>query len=156
MSSRWRKKLQCAWQNDRRRINMVTAAVWVAMLYLCRSCGPAAEWSQQDSCSVLLSLNHDMCYHSHHCSLHRSLQGNKHTVRQSPWKNTPSMLSWPTYFSPIKTAYMHTGVVVKKKNGEGTLLYSAFILSQETWSRTPFQVLRSTQRWRGNKNREQL
>lgn len=48
------------------------------MLYLYRSCGPAAEWSQRDSCSGLLSLNHDTCYHSRHCSLHRSLQGNKH------------------------------------------------------------------------------
>lgn len=54
--------------------------------YLCKSCGLAAEWSQQDSCSGLLSLNHDMCYHSRHCSLHRSLQGNTHSVRQTPQK----------------------------------------------------------------------
>lgn len=54
--------------------------------YLCKSCGLAAEWSQQDSCSGLLSPSRDMCYRSRHCSPHRSLQRNTHSVRQTPQK----------------------------------------------------------------------
>lgn len=120
-SSRWRENLQRSWQRDKREINLVTAGqVQVeccldpkVTLYLCRSCGLAAEWSQQDSCSGLLSLNHDMCYHSRHCSLHRSLQGHKHSQSDKALEKYIGDAFLTYFFLAIQTEYINAGVTVK-------------------------------------------
>lgn len=118
--SRRRKTLQRAWQHDKREINLVTAGrVQVegcldpkVTLYLCRSCGRAAAWSQQGSCSGLLSPNHDMCYRSRHCSLHRSLQGHKHSQSDKPLEKY-RVVAFLTYlFLAIKAGHSITGITV--------------------------------------------
>lgn len=115
------ENLQHAWQHDKREINLVTAGqVQVeccldpkVTLYLCRSCGLAAAWSQQDSCSGLLSLNRDMCYHSRHCSLHRSLQGHKHSQSDKPLEKYIVDAFLTYLFLAIKAEHIITGITVK-------------------------------------------
>lgn len=142
MISRWRKKTN---------IDLVTAGkvqfeccleMW-AMLYLCRSCGLAVEWSQRDSCSGLLSLNHDMCYHSHHCSLHRSLQGNKHSQSDKPHRKIHHRCRLGLLISPHWNS-IHAYWWDSKKNWGPTTIFSTLFVSSRKQKWEAKQMFRSS------------
>lgn len=114
------------------------------MLYLYRSCGLAAEWIQQDSCSELLSLNHDTCCHSHHCLLHRSLQGNRHSQSDKPC----GTIHHRCRLDPFSPTSMHACVITERRRhsitGSIDILFSRETAAKRIRSRSSFQILRGT------------
>lgn len=92
-------------------------SVWGRCFYLCRSCGPAAGWSQRDSCSAPPWPSRDTCCHSRRCSPRRSLQGNRHSQSDKPCGNIHHRCRLGPFVSPYRSG-IHAHRCYIKKGGE--------------------------------------